>query len=167
MKRFLCLSFLLATLLVSCIPSSQGTAMQPYRLYIDPLMAKAGTTLFVHDQAAVDFFGVSLGGLSEAQRQAAKVGQKLTSSNVSEVFISGAKAPSGWIIDLVSKQGVKEITSVSGPRPDISYISYVDLLFSIRIPAGVEPGVYSAEASVSTLAGKTKVLPMNIEIVAP
>ena len=167
MKQFLILFILTPCLLVSCIPNTLGSSMRPYRLYVDPIQAKAGTTIYVNDQAAVGLFGINLGGLSEAQRQAAKIGERHISSNVSDVFISGAEAPSGWVIDLVSKQGIREIIDITGSRPDISFSSYIDLIFSIRIPAGVEPGIYPAEARVSTLRGQTKVLPMSIEILAP
>ncbi|MCA9838967.1 MAG: hypothetical protein KC422_18775 [Trueperaceae bacterium] len=165
MKRFSALFFVLGLILSSCIPNNLGNVNRPFRLYVDTITARPGTTIYVHDQADPGFFKVSLGGITEAQRQAARVGQTLSSNNVSEVFISDAKAPSGWIIDLESKRGVREITAVSGPRPDVSFTSYIDLVFSIRIPANVAPGVYTAEASVSTLEGQTKVLPMRIEII--
>ncbi len=165
MKRFMSIALLLVLVLgfSACAPSLKGSNVaQAFRLYLEPVTAKAGSTVFVFDEADVTFFNVSLGPLSAQQKATARVGDRFTLATVSEVYISAATAPSGWMIDLERKRGVREVSSVG---QNVNDRSFIELGFSIKIPEGIPVGSYNASASVTGTNGATKALPMIIEIV--
>ena len=160
MKSSLFPGFVLCLILAGCVPGIRGTT-QAFPLDIDfrdpssQIEVTAGRTFFVSNTGFYvrpGFFGYTnaeanslLVGLN---RRRPRVGDTVTKSVTREFSIRDVQAPEDWTVRLYRVEAKREVTDVDN-RNDIFYFDdNIHLFFSIIIPEGERPGVYTIRVTV-------------------